>query len=149
MPPAPTNGNPMADIVDELATFIAATLNMQLGVNVWVGELPETGLGGVPSSAINSLYFIQMPGPAPDPYIDTETYIIDVWSTGSDSVSAKSLLRSVYDILHRKGNYELNNWYIYFSEASSTIRDESRGREGNKLFALTITLISRNLNNIS
>jgi hypothetical protein len=147
MPPAPLNGNRDVDVADELLDFLASGLSMAPGSNIFLGTLPEPGINGeVP---LSGLYIQELPGPAPDMYIDTETHLFDIWTSNTDSQAGKVLLRRVYDILERKGNYALTNWYIYFSYANSTIRDEGRGREGNKLFSLSVTLICRNLNNIS
>lgn len=149
MPPAPQNGNRYADPLVELATFIANGMQMTLGQNVFIGELPQPGVNSLPADNVDAVYFIEMPGPEPDEYIDTETYLFEIWSSSPDTANGKVLLRRIYDILERKGNYALTNWYVYFSYANSTIRDESRGREGNRLFAQGWTIICRNLNNIS
>jgi hypothetical protein len=149
MPPAPTNGNRDADLMLELANYLANGLNMTLGVNVFIGELPEPGINGVPATNVDAIYLVEMPGPEPDEYVDTETYLVDIWSSSSDSTNARALLRRVFDILQRQGNYTLTNWYVYFSSASGTIRDESRGREGTRLCSQSWRLITRNLNNIS
>lgn len=147
MPPAPANGNRNADVIDEIADLLAAGLQMTAGTNIFVGELPEPNVDGEPIT--NGLYLIELPGPPPDMEIDTETHLVDIWASGSDSKTMKELLHRAYDILERKANFALVNWYIYLSYANSTIRDEGRGREGNKLFSIGFTLICRNLNNIS
>lgn len=147
MPPAPTNGNRNAWLADELADFVAATLGRTLGVDTFVGELPEPNENGVPPS--DGLYIIEMAGALPDLYLDTETHMIDFWVSTQDAKTGYTLLHEAYDILHRKANYTLTNWYIYFSYANSTIRDEGRGRENNKLLSLSFTLVCRNLNNVS
>lgn len=147
MPPLPPNPNRYVDVIDEIADFLSTNLQMTMGSNFFVGDLPEAGTGG--TTVQDALYLVENPGPPPDMYIDTETHLFDVWSTSSSTSTAKVLQRRVYDILQRKGNYPLKNWYIYFSYANSTIRDEGRGREGNKLFSQSFTIICRNLNNIS
>lgn len=149
MPPAPTNGNPHADLVLEVATYLAAGLNMTLGQNLFVGRLPEPGLAGVENTSMDALYIKEMPGPAPNEEIDTETYLFDIWTSSPDTANGKALLRSVYDILQRKGNYALTNWYVYISKANSTIRDEPNSREGSSLHSQGWTFICRNLNNLS
>lgn len=147
MPPAPVDGNRDADLMMEIANLIAPSLSMTVGQNVFIGELPEPGISGI--SDVDAIYLVEMPGPAPDEYIDTETYLMDIWSSSNDSANARDMLRRVYDILQRKGNYALVNWYVYFSSASGTIRDESRGREGTRLCSQSWRFITRNLNNIS
>lgn len=152
MPPVPTNGNRDADLMLELANYIDAGIaGVTLGVNFFVNELPEPGLANLPDIT-DALYMIEMPGPLgqdEDMYLDTETAKFDMWASSSSSTTAKTLLRQVYDILERKGNYALVNWYVYFSYADGTIRPESRGREGNRLYSQSWTIKCRNLNNIS
>lgn len=147
MPPAPSNPNRNSDVLDEVASYLAAGLGLVLGTTFFNGELPESGINGTPQG--DSMYMIELPGPSPDPYIDTEVHLFDLWTSSQSTVSAKELLHRAYDILHRKGNYALTNWYIYFSQANSTIKDESRGREGNRLYSVGFTITCRNLNNVS
>jgi hypothetical protein len=150
MPPIQGQPNRNAWLADELANLIAGSTGLTLGTNMFVGEYPEENVDGVPLS--DGLYLIELPGPMgkdEDLYLDTETHLFDLWSTSSDTKTAYSLLHRAYDILERKANYALVNWYVYLSYANSTIRDEDRSREGNKLFSLGVTVICRNLNNIS
>lgn len=146
MPPL-TNGNPEAWVTDELGDLIATTLGLTMDSTMFVGELPEAGINNTPIA--DGLYLIELPGPEPDKEIDTETHMFELWSTSQSTKSAYSLLHRAYDTVERKANYALVNWYVYLSYANSTIRDEGRGAEGNKLFSLGLTLICRNLNNIS
>lgn len=147
MPPAPSDGNRNADLLDEVGNYLAAGLGMTPDVDFFVGELPEPNIDG--TTIKDGLYLIELPGPPPDMEIDTETHVVDIYASGSSTKTIKELLHRAYDILERKANYALVNWYIYLSYANSTIRDEGRGREGNKLFSVGFTLICRNLNNIS
>lgn len=147
MPPVPPNPNRNAWLADEIGNLIAQGLGLTMGTNIFIGELPESNINGVPLD--DALYLIELPGTQPDQEIDTEYHMFDLWSTSSDTNSAYSLLHRAYDILERKANFALVNWYVYLSYANSTIRDENRGKEGNKLFSLGFTLICRNLNNIS
>jgi hypothetical protein len=150
MPPAPTDGNRNADVLDEVADYLASGLGLTMGVNMFNGELPEPNEDGVAPS--DGVYLIELAGALGQPedmYLDTETHLFDLWASSSSTITAKTLLHQAYDILERKANYPLVNWYIYFSYANSTIRDEGRGREGNRLFSLGFTIKCRNLNNIS
>lgn len=150
MPPLPSNPNRYADVIDELCDFVSSNMQMTMGQNFFNGELPEPGING--QTAPDGVYVVELQGPGgrdEDMYLDTETHLVEFWSSSSDSHQAKVLLRRIYDILERKGNYPLANWYVYFSYANGTIRDESRNAEGSKRFSLGFTLICRNLNNIS
>ena len=150
MPPIIGPHNRNAWVVDEVANLLATALGLTAGVNIFVGEYPEAGVNGEPVA--DGLYLVGLPGPMgtdEDMYLDTETHMVDIWSSSSNTQSAYELLHRAYDILERKQNYALVNWYVYISYANSTIRDEGRGSEGNKLFSLGETLKCRNLNNIS
>ena len=148
MPPVP-NGQSNIDawVADEIGNIIASGLGLVLATNFFVGEYPEAGVDGV--TIHDGLYLIELPGPQPDNEIDTETHLFTLYSSSSSTTSAYSLLHRAYDILERRANFQLVNYYVYSSYASGTIKDEGRGKEGNKLFSLNFTLICRNLNNIS
>lgn len=148
MPPIPNGqANINSWLADEIGNVIASGCNLTVGTNFFVGEYPEEGIDGQPTT--NGLYLIEMQGSQPDQEIDTEYHVFSLYSSSSDTTSAYSLLHQAYDILERRANFQLVNWYVYLSYSNSTIRDEGRGREGNKLFSLSFTLICRNLNNIS
>lgn len=139
--------NPLVDLLDEVTDFVASSLGFTAGQNIFVGQLPEPGMNGV--APLSGVYLVELPGPMPDQYLDTETHVFDIWSSSTDSLKAKQSLRQVYDLLHRNLHWTTTNWLVYFSYANSTIKDEGRGREGNKLFSLSVSLICRNLNNLS
>ena len=150
MPPIQGQPNRNAWLAAEVGDLIANNLGLVDGTNFFVGELPEETVDGVPLA--DGLYLIELPGVMgtdEDMYLDTETHMFDLWSTSSNSQTAFETLHRAYDILERKANYALVNWYVYISFANSTIRDEGRSREGNKLFSLGFTVKCRNLNNIS
>lgn len=147
MPPPPANGNRTIDMLDEVCDYVSSAMGMTMGKNFFNGELPEPGING--QTAPDGVYTVELPGPPPDMYIDTETHLVQFWSVSSDSRESKAVLRRIYDILERKGNYALVNWYVYFSYANATIKDEGRNAEGSKRFSLDVAFICRNLNNIS
>lgn len=144
------SGNRNAWLADEVGDYLASGLGLVAGSSLYVGELPEANISGEPLK--DSIFIIELPMPlskAENMYIDTETHMLQIWSTSSSADTAYELIHRVYDMLHRRANYSFNNWYIYFSQADSTIKDEGRGRENNKLFSLSVTLICRNVNNLS
>lgn len=148
MPPAPTNGNRNAYILDELADYISAGLGFTIGYNFFIGTLPEPNENGMPNNVPTVFIYNNQSGKT-DEYIDTEQWPFSIWAVASDTITAQTLIRQCYDILHRKGNYTLTNWYIYFSAASGIIRDEDKGKENSKLFSCDFVAYARNLNNVS
>lgn len=108
---------------------------------IWVGELPET--------AIDAVWLVESPSPAPHNYVDTEYPIIDFWARSPDTDRAHRLLELVFSNFHRRYGYETANWHIYFSRALGSIVDVDRDKEGGKLFRLSVQFICRNLNSVS
>lgn len=131
----------LTPLIDELADHLSAAGLGAVGSKIYLGEMPET--------ASDALLIVELPGPPPDMYVETETHLFDFWVRSGDTHQAYAMMQQVYEVFQRKANYTLTNWYIYFSYASATIRDEDRDREGDKLLALTVTFITRNLNHIS
>ena len=134
-------------LIDEVADHLISALGMTSGANFFVGEYPEPGIDG--QTVQNALWLIEMPGPAPSAYLDTETHLFDLWVSSSDTESASILLMRAFNVIHRAANFPLANWYVYSSLVTTTIHDESRGQEGDKKLSLGFTVVCRNMNNLS
>lgn len=130
----------IAQVCENLGIGVFATANPS-SRTIWVGELPE--------GAVEAIWLVESPSPAPHQYIDTEYTIIDFWAISPKTDRAHALLEEVYNALHRKYHYETANWHISFSRALGGIVDADRNNEGSKLFRLSIQFICRNLNNVS
>lgn len=127
----------MDKVADELQTMGIGTV----GTNIFVGQLPENVSQG--------MFLVESVGNPPNIWVDTEEPIIDFWMRSDHTDAAYKKLRDVYNIYHRRANYSLNDWYIYFSHALSGVQDMDRETESGKLFKLSILFECRNINNVS
>lgn len=105
--------------------------------------------GELPYDVNEGLFVILSPSPPPHQYIDTEYTIIDFWYRSAHTDRAYDKLRAVYDLLHRRSNWDTANWHIYFSQALGGIVDADRDANNGKLLRLSVQFISRNLNSVS
>lgn len=126
------------NIVDFMQTELALGT---FGINIFIGQLPE--------DVEQAIFLVPASSPPPHMYLDTEEHVIDFWVRSDHSDAAYQQLRAVYNQFHRRANYSLNDWYIYFSNALGTIMDMDRDREGGKLFKLSVSFLCRNINNVS
>lgn len=106
-------------------------------------------LGSLPENVTEGLTIITVPSPAPHKYVDTEDQVFDFKYTSPNDDTARTKLRQIYNLFHRKANYATNNFYIYFSNSLGQIRDNDRNQEGGKMLVLSIQYKYRNLNNVS
>jgi hypothetical protein len=109
--------------------------------NVFVGTLPE--------DVQECLMIVASASPPPHQYIDTEYLVIDFWSRSAHTDRSKALLRSVYELYHRRYAYDLGDWYVSFSQALGSIVDADRDAEGSKVYRLSVQFICRNTNHTS
>ena len=109
--------------------------------NVYVGTFPDGKQEGI--------LILGSPSPAPHQYIDTEYLVVDFWSRSEHTERSKALLRSVYELYHRRYGYTLGDWYISFSRALGSIVDADRDANNGKLFRLSVQFICRNTTHTS
>lgn len=127
------------DFVDFLANITA--LNLTPGVNLFEGNLPE--------GVTNAVLIINAPSPAPHGYVNNDSIAIDFWTFYDNTPAGYDMARQIKALLQRKGNFTLNNWYIYSSLASSDILDVDRTDEGSKMHKVSFLFTCRNLADIS
>lgn len=135
----------------ELDAELAAWLQDR-GVGVFATADPASRtifVGEAIQTLVEGLTIIAVPSPPPEEYIDHEYIVLDFWSRSPHSDRARAKLRQVYDLLHRRYNYDTANWHVYFSRSLGAIVDADRDGEFGKLFRLSVQFICRNLNNIS
>lgn len=122
------------------------------GLGVFTTDTPSERtifVGEVPDGVEEYLLIIPVPSPPPHQYIDTEYPVFDFWYRSPHTDRAYAKLETVYEVLHRRHHYALNNWWIELSRALGSITDADRDLEGGKLFRLSVQFICRNLNHIS
>lgn len=109
--------------------------------NIFAGELPEGIAEGI--------YVLESPSPPPHQYIDTEYTVIDFWAVSAKTDRAHDLLERVFELYHRRYDWDTAHWHVFFSQALGSIVDVDRDQQRGKLFRLSIQFISRNLNHVS
>lgn len=124
-------------IADELQTL---GFGIQ-GQTLFIGQLPPDTDAGI--------FLVAAASPPPHEYLDTEFHVVDVWIRSDYTDYAYKTLQAVYNAYHRRSNYPLGDWYIYFSEALTTPQDMNRDLESGKLFKLSVQFECRNTNNVS
>ena len=112
-----------------------------VGTDLFIGSLPETVATGC--------MIVNAPSPEPHKYLDTEDQIIDFWYRADHSDYAYTKMRDLYNLLHRRANYNTLSYHIYFSNALGSIRDADRDIEGGKMLQLSVQFKCRNINNVS
>lgn len=133
----------LVSLVDDLVTYLdnIPELGFTAGTNLFAGLLPQ--------EVSNAVAVIAAPGGAPEEVIDTESQIVDFWCLYDHTDSGYDMAQHIANLLHRKANYSLDNWYIYSSLQSANIIDSDRTPEGSKLFKLSILFTCRKLADIS
>lgn len=134
----------MSLLIDEVCEYIDDhSTNFSYGSgsgNLKIGELVLD---------TNGVFVEASPSPQPDKTTAEERQIIDFTSRDPDSDRAYQLLREIYEIFHRRQNYETDNYHIYFSNALDQPMDLDRDAEGGKVWKLSVLFIYSNLNLIS
>lgn len=127
------------DLVDFLANIPA--LKLTPGTNLFDGQLPQ--------GVSNAVLIVPAPSGAPHEYIDNESLVIDFWTLYDNTPAGYDMARQIFQQLHRKANYSLNNWYIYSSLAEGGILDVDRTDEGIKQHKISFLFTCRSLADIS
>lgn len=112
---------------------------LQGGVNhpVYVDELPY--------GVVNCVALMLTPSQPPNTVIPYFFQLVDAWVRFERTDEAYSALISVRDILHQKKAYQMEDYYIYLSNAVSSIDSVGRDSNGNKLLKLTFRFIYRDI----
>jgi len=134
-------------IAKDLADYLQTRGLGNVGTDIFVGELPIDDESG--NTIDNGIYVVATGGDGQDSYLDTMYEQFDIWSVHPLYESAYNALEAVRNVLSRATNYDLTNYYVYFSHDISGIMDLDRTRDGLKLYKMTIRLIYNKKNVIS
>lgn len=137
----------MNPTIDELETEIGRDLANNVTGLIFGTPTPSTRnvyVGTLPDGVVEAITIMAAPSPAPQEYIDTEYIVIDFWSRSEHTERSKALLRSVYELYHKRYGYTLGDWYVSFSRALGSIVDTDRDANNGKLFRLSVQFICRN-----
>ena len=128
-------------IARELATYLAGRGLGTIGTDIFIGHFPASVESGV--------YLVQTGGEGQDGYLDTMYENIDIWAADPQKADSYTKLQNIANILSRNTNYNLTNYYVYYTNDVSGIMDMDKTIDGLSLHKMTIHAIYRNINLIS
>lgn len=136
-------------LADDILDFFDSIPELALtaGVNLFNGNIPEIDKNGDPVT--NAVLIVPASGPAPHEYLNTDSVEIDFWTVWDNTPAGYDMAKQISEMLHRKANYTLTNWYIYSSLVSGAILDVDQTQEGMKQHKLTVLFTCRLLAEVS
>lgn len=130
-----------ADFINNLVAFMVERNLGVPNVSLYIGMLP--------TDASNAMFVVAGPSGAPNKYVDTLYYGVDVWARYNNYDDARNALQQVVNCFHRRANYDITDFHIYFSHMVSNIEDMDRDPEAGKLLKVGLNFIYRNTNVVS
>ena len=116
----------MADLLEELATYIAGAAGFTLGEDLYANIFPPDKLDQV-------VVLIDGGGKsqAHSPLSEAGGFDVQVLSRSLDPQAAKARAWQVHEVVHGQCNLSLGTWWLYYADEVSTPRPfpvDSRGR---------------------
>jgi len=125
----------MGMLIDDIASYLEDEEIVTVGTDLFVSELPF--------DVSDCLALVLAPSPAPNQALAYYTQAIDIRARYANYEEGYNKLKEIFDLLHRKNNYTLGNYYVYISLAASLIQDNGRDIERRHLFQLSLEFIYR------
>lgn len=131
---------------DEIATLLE---QLEVGT-VFDGSSGDIFITLLPfDEAVSGLYIVASTADEPDKYVETQYAMVEFFAAAPSPLDAYNRLMSIKKHLHRRGNYDLTNFEVYFSHAVTDVEDMDRDQEGRSLQRLSMRFVYRDLNIIS
>lgn len=127
--------------IDELG--IADSLADYLEDNGITDDDTIIKISELPFDYDNVLSIIYSPSPRPNVAIDVYRQTLDLWTRNQDPKTGYNKLVQVLDLLHKKCNYKIDNFHIYFSLADGMIMDMGKDGERRSLHKVSIDFMYR------
>jgi len=89
------------------------------------------------------LSIIYSPSPIPNTAIDVYRQTLDFWVRFSNPKAGYNKLVQVLDLLHKRSNYKIDNFHIYFSLAQGMINDMGKDEERRQLYQVSLDFMYR------
>lgn len=89
------------------------------------------------------LSIIYSPSPVPNTAIDVYRQTLDFWVRFSNVKAGYNKLVEVLDLLHKKTNYKIDGFHIYFSLAQGMINDMGKDEERRQLYKVSLDFMYR------
>lgn len=128
------------DFNNALLDFVEVQLDSPFTSNIYLGEMVRNQEG---------CYAVAYSSQQPDMYTGVQYRNLTFWSLTAETDSGYAMLEYLYELFHQRANYEIDDWHIFFSHATSTIDDMDRNGEGYKMWRLDFRFISGRLNSSS
>ena len=129
-------------LVKEVSDFFQERGYGTVGTDIFRGELP-------PSAPDNAILLVTAPSDAPDLYLETQYLTIDIWARNKSTQNAYDTLETIFKGMHRRANFDLTSYYVYFVHATGDIVDLEKDAQKRKLLKLSFRFIYRNKSLIS
>lgn len=105
--------------------------------NIFIGNLPD--------EPVNAILLTTGASLDQDKYIDVYNIVIDVWGRNSSFADGYDIVQEVFELLHRKSNFDLANYHIYFAQAIGSVEDLDRDITQAKLNRVSIKFIYKKI----
>jgi len=128
-------------IIQALAHFLDDNDIADLGVDLFIDQMNDSPAATMMIAAKIS--------PAPDYYLDTQTFDFEVWCRDPQSKEAVNRLETVHKLLHRYHHVLLGDYYIYFIGATGNIEPYAKDISGRSLHKIDFTAVYRDTRSIS
>ena len=109
-----------------------------------IGEVGVDLFGELPLDKKDAIGIVASPSPAPDKAIEVYEQVFDVWARFAKAEDGMARMQQVFDLYHRRQNYQLNDFHVYLSFAGGTIDDLDRDPEQQHLYKLSLSFVYRN-----
>lgn len=125
----------MANLIDDIATYLQTAGLGTVGTNIFLSYLPDTVDTG--------LAVIDTGGVMPDSYLPTKSPTIQVFIRGANYEAGKTKLDLVRSTLHQLANTQVGSTYIYYCLAQSEGGHIGRNERGLDEFSINFICLTR------
>lgn len=127
--------DPLADFLEENGIAVAEGVREDSDYIIKISELPF--------DYDNVISIIYSPSPRPNTAIDVYRQTLDFWTRDNSDKGGYNKLVEILDLLHKRSNYKISGFHIYFSLASGMILDMGRDTERRSLHKVSIDFMYR------
>jgi hypothetical protein len=123
-------------MIENLADYLESEGVGTVGTDIFIGELPIDK-----NDCISLIY---MPSPEPNKSVPYYSQTVDIRGRFSKFDRGYSKMKEIFDILHRKENYnDISGYHVYLSYAIGPIIDNDRDAQRRHLFQLSLIFVYR------
>lgn len=110
-----------------------------------LGTIGETIWGELPVGKEESLGIVESPSPEPNKAIDIFEQSLDVYGRFAKATVGRDRMQAVFDLLHKRANFQLENYHVYLCYATGMIEDLDRDAEDRHVYKLSFVFVCRKL----